>query len=62
MSTRLLKGLLGAAVFAVISLIINLIMGSMDWNHLIGTTIGGFVVGFFFISFTSRKSQSKKQD
>lgn len=36
-------------------------MGSMDWNHLIGTTIGGFVVGFslFLLHRESHKAKNR---
>lgn len=60
MLKRISYGLISAILLAIVSLIISSIRGEMNWNHLIGALISGFIIGAIlpFFQKTSRKDNN----
>ncbi|MYL39181.1 hypothetical protein [Halobacillus litoralis] len=57
MSVLLMWSILGP--FSVILGYVN--DGAIDWNHLIGMLVAGFVIGFWIAPLSDRKKQKKRQ-
>ncbi|MYL18743.1 hypothetical protein GLW04_02510 [Halobacillus litoralis] len=58
MSVLLMWSILGP--FSVILGYVN--DGAIDWNHLIGMLIAGFIIGFWFLPRSYRKEKRKREE
>jgi len=59
MRKRILSGLILAVILAIVSLGVSSIRGEMNWNHLIGSLIGGIIAGSLVVPFLQNKFRKK---
>lgn len=58
-----LYGLIGAVIFASVSLILSFIIdGAINSNHLIGQSIGGFIVGGFILPYGQKILMKREKE
>ncbi|WP_273853525.1 hypothetical protein [Guptibacillus spartinae] len=62
MKNRMLWGLVGLLIYPIVWILMILLLGGdlPKWSVLTGSSIGGFLCGFFIVAPSIRKGRNRK--